>query len=138
MLILHLDHNGLFGLMLQDVGLVLSPIGWMLHGLRLFINVIELLQAMLGIGIKDTDNAQTWDRQIEATLHRRGTAIGHDLIWMLAAIVPNDVRFACVFLMVEILWLTWRAGLNIQGLSESFYEIEIKTGSQLMSNIEKK
>ena len=136
--ILQLDHNGVFGLMLQDVGLVLSPIGWVLHGLRLLINIIELLQAMLSIGINDTDNAQTWHARIEATLQRRGTAIGNDLIWVLAAIAPNNLLFTCVFLMVDILWLTARVGIKMQRLSESRHGIEIIKDSYLMSKIEKK
>ena len=137
--ILNLDHNGAFGVMLQDVGVVLSPIGWVLHGLRLFINGIELLQqVMLSVRINDTDNAQAWYERIDVYLQHRGTAMGNDLIWVLAAIAPEGLRFTCIFLMIDVLWLGGRAWLKMQRLNALSDGVDSITDSHLLIEKTKK
>ena len=137
--ILNLEQDGAFGVILQGVGVVLSPIGWVLHGLRLLINVIELLQqAMLSAETNDTDKTLTWHERVGGHALRCSTAIGNDLIWMIAAIVPESLVFTCVFLIVDVLWLSGRAWLKMQRLNALPDGVDSITDSHLLLEQTKK
>lgn len=125
--------------MLHGVGVMLSPLGWVLHGLRLFINVIELLQQMtLDIEIHDTDKAQVWCQSIEKFLQNHGTAIGNDVIWVLAALAPEDLLFSCVFLMIDVLWLRGQFWSKTKQLSALNDGTDLMEGCHLAGETAKK
>ena len=113
--LLNLAGDGTLGILLHDNSSVLSPIGWVLHGLRLLINIVYLLQCLINNdGIAKADGAQELQDSRTEKLQRRGVEVGNDLIWILAAVATASCECAVVFFLIDILWLAFRAGVAIE------------------------
>ena len=110
--LLNLTEEGAFGVCLHGVSSVLSPIGWVLHGLRLLINLLALIQHAIGAG-----NDRTWFERAGESLHHHGVTMGNDLIWVVGAIVPNTAYFTCGLLVVDLFWLFLRAEFDKKAVS---------------------
>ena len=112
--LLNLDNDGTFGILLHDISSVLSPIGWVLHGLRLLINIVYLLQCAIDeVWITKAENVQELQDTRTEKLHRTGVELGNDLIWIRAALATASLEYALVFFLVDILWLAFRAWIAI-------------------------
>ncbi len=122
--LMNLTDEGTFGVCLHGVSSVLSPLGWVLHGLRLLINTLQLLQLAIPDGwISDVEKEVDWPTRVGAHVQHHGVAMGNDLIWALAAIAPTSLRFTCAFLVVDVLWLSGRAWFEMErlkGLCDAF------------------
>ena len=121
--VLNLTDDGTYGMMLHGASSVLSPLGWLLHGLRLLINTLQLLMtAIPGTWLHDAEKGQAWHDRVGVAVQRHGVAMGNDLIWILSALAPNTIRFTCSFFAVDIVWLSARACLEmarLKGLMDS-------------------
>lgn len=125
--LMHLTPDGVLGVFLHDASTILSSLGWILHGLRLLINALELLQLIILDGfIDDTRLQLTGYVRVDAHIHKQGIELTNDLIWVLGAIAPTNVQFTCAFLLVDIVWLSGRAWWEMNRL-KGLCEIDAAT-----------
>ena len=110
--LLNLAQDGTFGGILDAASSVLSPLGWVLHGLRLLINAVQLLQRLI-----EEDQPLAYLIRVDKQLKSTGTEIGNDLIWIFAALAPASVSFTMAFFLVDIVWLGVLAGIEIRRLT---------------------
>ena len=136
--LMNLSDDGTFGVCLHGVSSVLSPLGWVLHGLRLLINTLQLLrQAMPDGWISNTGQEQAWHTRVGVHVQNNGVAMGNDLIWMLTAIAPTDLQFTSAFLLVDVLWLSGRAWLEMRRLKGLCDGTDATMDNHLFSELER-
>lgn len=110
--LLNLAQDGTIGGVLDAASSVLSPLGWVLHGIRLLINTVQLLQRLI-----EEDQPLAYLIRVDKQLKSTGTEIGNDLIWIFAALAPASVSFTMAFFLVDIVWLVVLAGIEIKRLT---------------------
>ncbi len=119
--LLNLADDGTFAVILHGASSVLSPIGWVLHGLRLLINAVQLLlRAIPSDWMTDADKALGWRARSANQVQKTGVQLGNDLIWIIAALMPASLTFTIVLLLVDIVWIGVRAYAEINR-SNSLY-----------------
>jgi hypothetical protein len=132
----NLTDDGTFGTMLHGASSVLSPLGWVLHGLRLLINALQLLMtAIPGAWLNDAEIVRTWHDRVGVTVQRHGVAMGNDLIWILSALASNTIRFTCAFFVVDIVWLSARAWVEMARLKGLINSAKAAMDNRLLAEI---
>lgn len=117
--LMNLSHDGTCGVILEDAAFILSPIGWMLHGIRLLINAMELLQQMFGTWLESKKNISNEQPRVNEHIQSKGTQIGNDCIWVLSALAPATLSYNVALLMLDIAWLTSRSWLELNRLYQN-------------------
>ena len=113
--LMNLTHTGTCGIILDDVMCVVSPLGWMLHGIRLLINVVALLQHLLDVWM--TEDKPYWGEVYTNTaLKIRGTQFGNDLLWIIGATASSSLSSTAALLGLDMLWLASRLWIEITRL----------------------
>lgn len=136
--ILNLTDDGTFGVVLHDVSSVLSPLGWVLHGLRLLINALQLLQTSVAMTwLNDAENKRSWCDPVNITVQRNGVAMGNDFIWVLSSLAPNTIQFTGAFFVVDIVWLSARAWIEIVRLNGLLHSENAAMDKRLLLEITK-
>lgn len=136
--LLNLADDGACGTMLSGVSSILSPIGWVLHGLRLLINTLQLLQqAIPEEWVNHAEKTQGWYARVDTHVQNHGVAMGNDLIWVLSSIAPATIRFTCSFFVIDILWLSGRAWLEMARLNNLFDSIDATADNILLAELTK-
>lgn len=136
--LMNLTEDGTCGNFLYGVSSILSPLGWMLHGLRLLINTLQLLQLAMACGwMSDAEKEPIEYRRVGAHVQNHGVAMGNDLIWVLAAIAPTNVQFTCAFLLVDVLWLSGRAWLEMERLNSLRAALDVTMDNRMFCELTK-
>jgi len=134
--LLNLADDGTCGTILSDVSSILSPLGWVLHSLRLLINVLQVLQESIpDERVSHAEKTQDWSARVGRHLKNHGVAMGNDLIWVFSSIAPATIRFTCLFLMIDILWLSGRALIELARLNHLLNSINKKTDNILLTKL---
>ncbi len=136
--LLNLADDGTCGTILSGVSSILSPLGWVLHGLRLLINTLQLVQESIpGEGVDHSEKTQGWYTRVGTHVQNHGVAMGNDLIWVLSSIAPATIRFTCAFFVIDILWLSGRAWLEMARLNHLFDSIDATADNILLAELTK-
>ena len=134
--LLNLTDDGTFGVVLHGVSSILSPLGWVLHGLRLLINTLQLLlTAIPDTWLNDAEKGLAWHDRVGMTVRHHGVAMGNDLIWISSALAPSSIRFTCAFFVVDIVWLSARAWLEMTRLKELIDSANAAMDNRLLAEI---
>ena len=113
--LIHLDT---FQFFLNQTAYALISLGWALHGLRLFINAVQLLQQLIpGVWMSDTEKKLDWWVRLQTQLSQSKTQIGNDLIWCGSALAPATFNFTILFLCIDLVWVVYRSGVELDRLS---------------------
>lgn len=113
--LMNLAHTGTCRVILDDVMCVVSPLGWMLHGIRLLINVVALLQHLFDVWTTE-DKPILGEVYSNTPLKIRGTQFGNDLLWIIGALLPSSIIYTAALLGLDILWLASRSWIEITHL----------------------
>ena len=136
--LLNLADDGTCGTILGDVSSILIPLGWVLHGLRLLINTLQILQQTIpGEWVNHAEKTQGLYARVCTHVQNHGVAMGNDLIWVLSSIAPATIRFTFAFFVIDILWLSGRAWLEMDRLNHLFYSIDATTHNILLAELTK-
>jgi hypothetical protein len=136
--LLNLADDGTYGTMLRGVSSILSPLGWVLHGLRLLINTLQILQQTIpGEWVNHAEKMQGLYARVCTHVQTHGVAMGNDLIWVLSSIAPATIRFTFAFFVMDILWLSGRAWLEMARLNHLFDSIDATADNILLAELTK-
>ena len=123
--LLNLAEDGTCSIILNGASSILSPLGWVLHGIRLLINTHQLLQkAVTNDQVKNAEKLPELYSPAGTHLQNHGVSMGNDLIWVLSSIAPNTIHFTCAFFVIDILWLSGRAWVEMARINQSFDSID--------------
>ena len=114
--LIHLAHNETSNRVLDDCSVVLIPIGWVLHGTRLVLNITQLLYVMVN-GVDHANQSAAFQKKIDAELRRTRTELGSDLIWVLSCLTPATCTLTALYLLIDIAWILFRAQTEINALN---------------------
>ena len=113
----NLADDGSFGLVLNGLSYGLSALGWALHGIRLLINTVRLLQHTIpGDGMSDSDEGLRSRKRFDIEFSRTWIEFGTDFIWIFSGFAPATLSFTVGALIADLVWVVFRAWIEIDCL----------------------
>ena len=94
---------------LSYVQLCLGLLGWVLHALRLLINLLRLLMCCLPCDESSSpDQKLTWQTRLQTELAESQTELGNDLLWILTVLTTSThVAASVAIMLIDIAWVMY-------------------------------
>ena len=120
---------------LSYVQLCLGILGWLLHALRLLINLLRLLMCCIpGDESSSPEQKLTWQTRLQTELTASQIELGNDLLWIATILTPSTHIAASVALMlVDIAWIVYCGYSELAKLNRFKSDVEQTIRSELIS-----
>jgi len=94
---------------LSHVQLFLSILGWVLHALRLLINLLSLLMScLLGDLFSWSDKKSAWQTCLKIELTESWKELGNDLLWVMTTLTSSiHIALSVTLMLVDIAWVVY-------------------------------
>lgn len=120
---------------LNYLNLILGVLGWILHALRLLINLVNLL--MQGIGLKAIEKKQGWQARLLAELSRSWIELGNDLLWIATTLLTSShIAVSLGLLFIEVAWVLYCGCNELYQLKQYSDVFEKFLGNEFLSPVE--
>ncbi len=117
---------------LNYLNLILGVLGWILHALRLLINLVNLL--MQGLGLKAIEKKQGWQARLLSELSRSWIELGNDLLWIATTLLTSSyIAVSLGLLLIEVLWVLYCGFDELHQLKQYDHVFEKFLGNEFLS-----
>jgi hypothetical protein len=114
---------------------IISGLGWLFHGVRLFITIIYLLKHTIpGQWMEQREREMGWKARLETQVQLHWFQIANDTIWVISTLAPSLLLLTVGISLFEMLITTLHSLVEINRIKGVLGELESTMNHDTMTN----